>query len=338
MPRARNSISFTAAILLVASVSNQRVEAADSFEDASLSIARVDGSKIRVDIVRPSVKGQIPILMAIGGSICMPTRTSEQIERLSPKVSQKGDYALVIVETPGPTIPKQSADGSYEIGPAFICSDAFKKHYSIDERAMDHLRAIQYLRRHAPWWNGKLFIWGYSDGGRIGSRVAAYSPETVRVMLGGFGGGVPMAREFEDFHICSPTKLTDRADCLSKVRAQFDAIRLNPTSTETWNGDSNTYKAWSSRIDAVEAHLLIDLSVPLLLIHGTEDKSVPVSSARALAKDLATSGGPPFEYREVEGMGHGLGIGLPTEQSDKLQASILDWLLHGPPPPTSATH
>lgn len=337
MSRARNSLSFATAMLLVASVSSQRVEATDPFEDASLSIARVDGSAIRAEVVRPSIIGQVPILMAIGGSNCIPTRTSEQIERLSPKVS-RGNYALVIVETPEPTIPKQSADGSYNIGPDFRCSDAFKKYYSIDERAMDHLRAIQYLRRHAPWWNGQLLIWGYSDGGRIGTRVAAYSPETVRVVLGGFGGGVPMAREFEDFHICNPTKLTDRADCLSKVRAQFDTMRLNPTSAQTWNGDSNTYKAWASRIDAVEAHLLIDLSVPLLLIHGTEDKSVPISSARALAKELAAPGGPQFEYREVEGMGHGLGIGLSTEQSDKLQASILDWLLHGPQPSASGTH
>jgi hypothetical protein len=32
-------------------------------------------------------------------------------------------------------------------------------------------------------------------------------------------------------------------------------------------------------------------------------------------------------YREIEGMGHGLGSGLPEDQALALQVSFLDWLL-----------
>jgi pimeloyl-ACP methyl ester carboxylesterase len=271
----------------------------------------------------------MPIVLAIGGSLCIPTNMSDQIENLSPGPSGANPYALVIVETPDPTVPPRDEDGSISIGPDFRCSDEFKKRYSIDDRVMDHLRAIQHLRRRAPWWNGRLLVWGFSDGGRIGARVAAFSPETSRVALGGFGGGVPMSKEFEDFHMCNPTRTADHADCIANVRARFDEMRSNPTSAQTWNGDSNTYRAWVSRIDAVEANVLRDLSAPLLLIHGPEDRSVPVSSARALAELLSTAGGPSFQYLEIPGMVHGLGTGLSEAQSDDLQADVLQWLLVG---------
>jgi len=329
MPRARGRFAATIAFALTAQLSIAAVQAATGVENNSISIPRIDGSHLTVDVVKPSVATKMPIILAIGGSICMPTNASEQIAKLSPATSGAIPYALVIVETPDPTIPPRSEDGSINIGPDFRCSDEFKKRYSIDERVMDHLRAIQYLRRRAPWWNGQLLVWGFSDGGRIGARVAAFSPETTRVVLGGFGGGVPMAQEFEDFHMCNSVRTGDQADCIAKVRAQFDEMRANPTSAQTWNGDSNTYKAWVSRIDSVEANVLHDLSAPLLLIHGAEDHSVPVSSARALAKLLSTADGPSFQYLEIPGMSHGLGAGLSKVQSDDLQAKVLRWLLVG---------
>jgi predicted esterase len=329
MPRERSRFVAVLAFFLLAQFSVAAVQATVKVESSSFSIPRIDGSKLTVNVTKPPVATEMPIVLAIGGSICIPTITSEQIERLSPIASGAIPYALVIVETPEPTIPTRSEDGSINIGPDFQCSDSFKKHYSIDERVMDHLRAIQFLRRRAPWWNGQLLVWGFSDGGRIGARVAAFSPETTRVVLGGFGGGVPMSKEFEDFHMCNPAKVADRSDCIAKVRAQFSEMRANPTSAQTWNGDSNTYKAWVSRIDSVEANVLHDLSAPLLLIHGAEDRSVPVSSARALADLLSTPDGPQFQYLEIPGMSHGLGAGLSEVQSDDLQAKVLQWLLVG---------
>jgi pimeloyl-ACP methyl ester carboxylesterase len=329
MARTRSRAAAVVALLMVSLFFVAAAQATVKVESSSFSIARIDGSKLSVSVDRQPGTKKVPILLAIGGSLCIPTKASDQIERLSPTPSAETPYALVIVETPEPTIPPRSEDGSIEIGPDFRCSDEFKKRYSIDARVTDHLRALQFLRRRAPWWNGQLLVWGFSDGGRIGARVAAFSPETTRVVLGGFGGGVPMAREFEDFHMCNPASTDDRPECLAKVRAQFADMRANPTSARTWNGDSNTYKAWASRIDAVEANVLHDLSAPLLLVHGTEDHSVPVGSARALAELLSGADGPQFDYLEVPGMSHGLGAGLPEQQSDDLQAQVLQWLLSG---------
>ena len=291
--------------------------------EQTLEVARVDGSPVQILVSRPSTTGKIPMVLAIAGSVCIPSRLG--MEQLSPEISGLGPYALVFVEKPGPTQPPKGADGSYSIGPDFQCSDTFKKYYTIDQRVTDHLRAIQYLRGKADWWDGRLFVWGFSDGARIASRVGAFTPETQRMVLGGFGGGLSMAAEFEEFHIC-PAGTKDRDSCLKNLRAQFQEIRDNPTPQRTWNGDSNTWAAWASRLDAVEANILKDITFPVLVFHGTKDKSVPVASARQLAQQLAVRGSQ-FVYREIEGMGHGLGSDLPPAKGEELQREFLAWLL-----------
>lgn len=315
---------FSLVILAAASAFSFQSQA--TLLDQTVTSTRVDGSPLQILVSRPSATGKMPIVLAIDGSLCIPSRLSEYMGRLSPEASGLGAYALVTVEKPEPTQPAMDADGSYSIGPDFRCTETFKKYYSIDQRVLDHLRAIQYLRRHADWWDGRLFLWGFSDGARIASRVGALTPETQRMVLGGLGGGMSMATEFEDFHICPKERTKDRDACLKDLRAQFKEIRDNPTRLKTWNGDSNTWAAWASRLDGVEANTLKDVSFPVLVFHGTEDNSVPVASARLLAKQLEASGSH-FVYREIAGMGHGLGSNLPSTKGEELQRDFLAWLL-----------
>jgi dienelactone hydrolase len=293
--------------------------------EQTLAIPRVDGSPLQIMISRPSATRKMPIVLAIDGSLCIPSRMNESMARLSPERSGFGSYALVTVEKPEPSQPAVDANGSYSIGPDFQCTETFKKYYSIDQRVLDHLRAIQYLRRHADWWDGRLFLWGFSDGGRIASRMGAFTPETQRMVLGGFGGGASMAAELEDFHMCPKERTQDREACVKDLRVQFQKMRDTPTHRQTWNGDSNTWTAWVSRLDAVEANILQDVTVPVLIFHGTEDKSVPVTSARLLAKRLSDSG-VKLVYREIQGMGHGLGTNLPPGKAGELQGEFLSWL------------
>lgn len=313
-----------AALLLFASTIPLHAEA--RFLEEMVPVARADGSAIDVMVTRPLGVKRVPIVLAVDGSLCIPSRLSEYMSRLSPESSGLSPYALVTVEKPEPSQPTMETDGSYSIGPEFQCSAAFKKYYSIDQRVLDHLRAIQFLRRHADWWDGRIFVWGFSDGARVASRVAAFTPETQRVVLGGLGGGISMASEFEDFHICPKERTENRDKCVSDLEALFNAMRENPTSSQTWNGDANTWRAWASRLDAVESNILKDVAVPVLLFHGSEDKSVPVASARLLAEQLSAPGGPPFEYREIAGMGHGLGSKLPEHEAAELQRELLAWL------------
>ena len=302
------------------------VGAAEDLQRSELSVVRADGSPIEVHIYRPRGNAALPIVLAIDGSMCFPS-TSGFIEFLRSTSWTDRPFALLVVEKPGPTpFPPPDAQGNVNIGPDFRCSEEFKQYYSIDQRVLDHLRVIQHLRKTAGWWNRKMYVWGFSDGGRVGSHVGGYVPETRRMVLGGFGGGYGMAREFADHHVCAEGRTKDRKACLRELEEQFDRIRSTPVASESWNGEANTYKAWASRLDAIEANVLQDVTIPLLIYHGELDSSVPVASARATAERLSKSN-PQFIYREIAGMGHGLGSRLPDSESDRLHSEMLAWLL-----------
>lgn len=289
----------------------------------TLTATRPDGSTITVLVDRPQSFERLPILLAIDGSLCVPSLIGADMARLSPAASGRESYALVVVEKPDPVQPQRDLDGGYRMEPGFSCSDDFKKYYTVEQRVLDHLSAIAHLRKHADWWDGRLYIWGFSDGGRIGSRVGVFTPETQRMVLGGFGGGARMADDLESM-MCSNSEEPDV--CRENFQVQTDRIRANPTHLQTWLGDANTFAVWASRLDAVETNVLRDARFPVLVFHGSEDNSTPVRSARALAAALGAPQGPVI-YREIEGMGHGLGSGLPDDEGLALHHSFLAWLL-----------
>lgn len=288
---------------------------------AEVPVKRVDGTDIQVWIERPNSPGPGPILLAIDGSLCTPEELSEWVKWLAAQRNGPQPYTLVVVKKPSPTVPTLSPDGSYEVGPDFHCSDAFKRHYTLDQRVLDHLQALAYLRKSAPWWNGKLFIWGFSDGAHVGARVGTYTPETQKQVLIGLGGGTSLREELEQM-MCPDSS----GPCRANFAAQVQKIRSNPTPEQSWLGEANTFAAWQSRLDAVELNALQFSRAPVLVIHGAQDGSVPVRSARKLAAALGAPKGT-VEYREIGGMNHGLGSNLPAEHAAALQSEALRWLL-----------
>jgi pimeloyl-ACP methyl ester carboxylesterase len=308
-------------LLLLALVSSPATAGNAVFHD-HLQVTRVDGSLVDVHVQRPSSKGKVPLLVYIDGSLCIPSTYNESVVWLQGKNEGAHPFALAVIEKPGPTVPALNAEGNIEIGPDFNCSETFRQRYSIDQRVLDHLRVLQYLNRHASWWNGELLIWGFSDGGHIGAQLAAYYPQTKAVALVGVGGGMPMADSMEAMVCAAPA---DTATCRDSLRKQMDEIRAAPVPTRDWMGQSNTHTAWASRLDAVEANVLRDLKAPLLVVHGERDGSVQVASARMLA-ELMRGSGVVFRYREVPGMRHSLWGATTPQETDALHREVLTWL------------
>ncbi|MDP5211093.1 S9 family peptidase, partial [Microbulbifer sp. 2205BS26-8] len=232
---------------------------------------------------------KVPIVLFVDGSGCYSARR-ESLQSFW-KLPEWTQAALLIVDKPGMKpgmgVPK-------------ACPDEFANYYSVDQRVFDHLRAIQYLRKNAAWWNGEIRLFGWSDGGAMGAHIAAYTPEVVRAVLGGMGGAIPMSQQFEDFIICAEDRLQEsqsKQDCVQKLRVQFQEIRDNPTSKKTWSGDHNTYKAWSTRLDQMEYYLMRELTIPFLVVHGELDRDgTPVQSARLLVDWLRRDDVTNFEY------------------------------------------
>ena len=150
----------------------------------TLVTERIDGSSIEILIERPDRDPDLPIVLFIDGSGCQGARRQgfQDFSRLPDAFADRA--ARVFVDKPG-------IDANWKPGE---CTQTFKDYYTIDQRVLDHLRAIQHLRRHASWWNGDIYLVGWSDGAMIGVSVAAFTPEVSRAVFMALGGGIPMSR------------------------------------------------------------------------------------------------------------------------------------------------
>jgi len=273
----------------------------------------------RLDIPE-DISKTVPLLVVIDGSSCRGPGTNGLIDLLKPDANSPLPYARLIVEKIGVELED---DGE-------TCSDLFSQNYTIQNRVLNHLRVLQHLRGEQKWWNGELLIWGWSDGGDIAAQLTAYYPNTQRAVLGAMGGGITMAEHFRDQDFCPADRFQSseqKESCIAKLQARFDDIRTNPSSAKTWLGDDNTYRVWESRLFSRLSHLLVDNQVPILIVHGKEDKG-QIKGARALKKDLEAGGNTVYTYWEIENMGHSPRQ-LTAEQGNRLYMAMRDWLLTG---------
>lgn len=286
-----------------------------------LTIKGVSERPIRFYVDRPATDEKVPLLIMVDGSGCVGQMRKSLWDNYAPGPSDATPYARLMVEKPGvePTASDFGAD----------CSEAFLRSYSIDNRVFDHLRVLQHLAARAAWWNGEIYVWGWSDGGDIAAQLVIYRPDIKRAVLGAMGGGLTMAEHFEDYFACAPDRTSDRAACLAELGEQFQRMEDNPTWRETWSGKDNSFMVWSTRLRSRLSAPLADSKVPILIVHGELDRDgTPVESARKLVEDLRESGNRAFTYWEVAGMEHGWG-NLPEDRQVALHTAIFDWLLAG---------
>lgn len=288
----------------------------------SVGIKTLTDEVLTYIIDRPEAAGQYPILMTIDGSTCRGARMSGIDQFLVPNETSPRPYARIYVTKTGV--------GPNDDGTA--CTEAFLKTYSVDQRLTDHLRVLQHLRATANWWDGQLYIFGWSEGGDIGARLTAYYPNVDRAILGGFGGGTTMFEQFRDIFICPKTPEqtpTDREACTADITQKFETMRDNPTWKRSWAGDDNTYRVWATRLYGRQANILADTQMPILIVHGSEDKkSVHVSSARKLVETLTKESQANITYWEISDMEHSL-KSLPEDRKSQIETAMRDWLLVG---------
>ena len=79
--------------------------------------------------------------------------------------------------------------------------------------------------------------------------------------------------------------------------------------------------AWqAAAVEAFDVHdRLEELRVPALVVHGTDDRVVPVENGRLLADGL-----PTVDYRELDGAPHLLFVERADEVNDALRGFLAD--------------
>ncbi|HYK49946.1 MAG TPA: alpha/beta hydrolase [Terriglobales bacterium] len=224
-------------------------------------------------------------------------------------------------------IPKPGATADAACGQGYLARN------TIDQRLIDVLRVIQRLRTET-WWNHELYVIGTSEGGLMAGLVGAFVPETKRIAILSYGGARTMGEWWPEAvyaHALKESGSTVAAEAeREEVIEAFQRARLSPDSAETFGGATNTLAWWASIIDVRLLPTLLDVEVPILLVHGTEDPYAPVEGARGVERAFAAAGKTNLTYREYAGLNHGFENAAGESSLERVTQDALLWTL-GPP-------
>jgi acetyl esterase/lipase len=157
----------------------------------------------------------------------------------------------------------------------------------------DSKAAIRFLRANAEELGidpGRIGVWGHSAGATLASIIAV--------------SGNDQALEGE----AEPAGVTSDVQCLVELSGPIDFMRFErPEATgplQAWLGeDPETFERnarAATPLSYVDEH-----DPPTMIVHGTEDRLVPVEQGRLFAEALEAAG-VTVVYVPVEGGGHGI--------------------------------
>ncbi len=134
-----------------------------------------------------------------------------------------------------------------------------------------------------------VLLFGGSEGGVLAPLVARRLSVVKQVIIMG-AGGLPQSKEFEillkkgfkrDPDFFTANGITN----LDELQNKFDEIRISTDTLQGWMGHS--FKYWKMALDDTTSfHALANISIPVLIISGTEDESSPVESALFVKNQL----------------------------------------------------
>lgn len=274
---------------------------------------RPDGSALYWSLEQPSANGKYGLFLIAQGSGCLPAVKNTTIQQAKELAA---GYAVLMVEKYGVT-HSDSPEEQFK-----DCSKEYVANHTVEQRAVDVEQIVGELRG-ADWWNGKLVLFGGSEGGDLVARLAPrLNPDAAVVFSSGLGQSfAQVLKSLVPPHVAK------------EVDAKLAYARANPESTEVWGG--NSMRWWADVVDRVPVNDLLNSHASVLLIQGTEDKSAPVSSGRAARDAYVSAGRCELTYWEYSGYDHYMtdrdGVNHRGEVFERISGWIKKTALNGAP-------
>jgi len=243
-------------------------------------------------------------LVLAQGSGCLAATENRNIVRAKGLLPQ---FAVVTVEKYGVRphdTPKDPLGG---------CSPDFHAHHTISQRVADYQRILAELEK-TPWWDGRLALFGGSEGGAAVSMLAPRTNPTAVVVFSAAPG-----RSFrQTLKLAVPPEVAAQAD------AEFARIKADPLSAKLWGG--NSYRWWADILDHDLTADLLSVRAPILIVHGERDRSGPVQVARMVRDDFQREGRCNLTYWELPGYDHEMRDVAGASHIDEVLQRISGWL------------
>ncbi len=265
----------------------------------TLSVMRADDSEIIAHVERAETGSPQSILLVLQGSICASVGPAgdDRMELELPPGLARLDIEKYGLGSPG----AHSVDG---------CPEIYLRNNTVDQRVFDVLVTIAHLRRSAPWWNGRLFLMGTSEGATVAALAGPLMPETAGIVLVNGSIGRPFREGWADAMAASVAAAGADEATVAATRDEAERVWGEARSTPRWDqqefGEGNTLKWWASIIDLRPSNLLFLTRAPILLVQADHDEMTPVASARAVRDQFAERGLDNLTYVELEDLTHGL--------------------------------
>lgn len=262
---------------------------------------RQDGSTIYWSLEHPSGSEPRGLLLIAQGSGCLPAiqnPTVAQARSIAP------DFSILLVEKYGVTHGDKPKDQMND------CPEKYFAHHTVTQRADDVVQVVGELKE-ADWWNGKLVLFGGSEGGAVVARLTPrLQPDAAVVFSSGLGESLA-----ESLPRVMPPDAAKMAD------AKFAEARANPDSSEIWGG--NSYRWWADIVDDVLVNHLLKTKVPVLLVNGERDS---VQSARAAHDVYKAANRCELTYWEFPDYDHFMTDSDGKNHREEVFAKISEWI------------
>lgn len=269
-------------------------------------LARADESEITYHLQGTHSAGSRGLLLMLQGSGCEPV-TERPWLRSDPALIAPG-YAVLAIEKYGVSA------GQPQSGFVDGCSADYWRRNTLQQRVLDALQVIARLRAE-PWWNGKLVIYGGSEGGAVAALLAPLIPETKAVVIVSSGIGVSVAELIQA--AVPPTVALQVPRIVAEAKA-------NPSGDKRFGGAS--YRWWADAADITPAKALLQTDANVLLIHGGRDQFAPIATARATRDLFAAARKRNLTYKEYPAYDHFMKDAAGADHRQPVLHQIAEWL------------
>lgn len=203
-----------------------------------------------------------------------------------------------------------------------INKDECYKYDTKECRVNDNLKVIkEYLKRFPS--DIPVILIGGSEGGDIASVIASMENRISYLILIGSGGGISQEAELK---LLSKTGRADFGNGYTTILdTLFDEIKNSIDDSKIWAG--HPYRRWKSYLNDSSASYLEKTTLPVLILHGEKDNSVPVESARELYAFLNSKGKQNIKYIEYKNTDHSFkDINTGLSIYPKMEIDMVEWL------------
>jgi hypothetical protein len=213
------------------------------------------------------------------------------------------------------------------------CSDEYDQHNTLPLRVFDYSQILLRLRKTATWWDQELYILGGSEGGALAAIIAGFAPETKKVVIFISGGGLTLVemqkRLAERTMRQEGSSEIEIGAALQDMEDRFRHVRTNPSPKNPTDSDagSDTTKSFESMMDIRALNVLVDITIPIYMLAGTEDINDSVESSRITANTFKALGKDNLVYHEYPGLDHSLSDSKGKSRMRELLADSIEWLL-----------